>query len=98
MPAKTTDIAADEELAPVRLGTLTPRMRGIVGDGGLAAPVACPEAVEASLFGFGVPGTPTGRATVDAADRRTCHSGSIHRHSVVFLSRECGSVFVGDAM
>lgn len=37
-----------------------------------------------------------GSETLGMAERRTCHSGSSHFHSVVFLRREWGSDLVGE--
>lgn len=83
------------DAVPVKLGTLTPSIRGIVGDGGFAAFAVEAEPAPVSAVGFGLPGTPFGSVTLEAADRKTCHSGSIHFHSVVFLIRAPGSALVG---
>lgn len=98
-----------DESALLACEARAPNVRAKVGEGGLAAlfdagaepaPAAAPPAVPSGATGAPPPPLPlpTGSVTVGKAERRTCHSGSSQRHSVVFLRRECGSDLVGEGM
>ena len=80
--------------APVTAeAAIWPSVRENVGEGGLASAGCEPSGASAAP----PPPPPTGSVTDATAERRTCHSGSSQRHSVVFLRRECGSALVGEA-
>lgn len=85
---------AAEDVADATAEEAEPRMRERVGEGGVAT-----AALLSGEFGeTGGPAPPTGKETEATAERRTCHSGSSQRHSVVFFSRELGSDLVGEGM